>query len=411
MNKPFYLIISLSFALTSQAQQTNYTKTPALGIHIAFFDFTGADSLHSFGKNMKIGLAINFQNSLSKQIDYNINLAGTFLDFTNRKNTSLGEGKKQMLLEADASVRTKLLPPKSLINPFAQLGTGFSIYKNYFGIYIPAGIGCQVNCTPDLFLLINSQYRIPVTNTQHRHFYHSIGLAGTINKKKINKTKPAPPPPPLSVMIKQPVDSDGDGIVDSVDQCPAIIGVIRYHGCPIPDRDGDGISDDEDRCPDVKGIRQYQGCPPPDKDGDGIEDALDKCPDIAGNTFNNGCPEIKTAVQEQINLAAKQIFFATNRYELLPKSFAALNEVVKVLQENPALQLHIEGHTDNTSTPEKNQVLSENRAGSVLQYLQKAGIPATRLHATGYGQNRPVAENTTAKGRAANRRVVLRITY
>jgi outer membrane protein OmpA-like peptidoglycan-associated protein len=73
--------------------------------------------------------------------------------------------------------------------------------------------------------------------------------------------------------------------------------------------------------------------------------------------------------------------------------------------------LHIEGHTDNTGTPEKNQVLSEHRAGSVLHYLQKAGIPATRMQAAGYGQQRPVTENNTAKGRAANRRVELEISY
>jgi OOP family OmpA-OmpF porin len=301
-----------------------------------------------------------------------------------------------------------LLPPKTTFNPYAQLGTGISLYKNYVGMYIPAGIGCQVNFTPDLFMLINSQYRFAVTTTQHRHFFHSIGLAGTITRKKINKTIPAPPPP---VVIAQPIDSDGDGLVDSVDQCPTVIGVAKYHGCPVPDRDGDRINDEEDQCPDVKGVPQYKGCPVPDKDQDGIEDAQDECPDTPGNAGNNGCPEIKASLQKTINLAAKHIFFATGKYELLPTSFAALNEVVKILRENPALQLHIEGHTDNTGTPEKNQVLSEHRAGSVLHYLQKAGIPATRMHAAGYGQQRPVAENNTAKGRAANRRVELEISY
>ena len=407
MTKPFHLIISVLLTLTTYSQQP-FTKSPALGVHIAFFDFSGADTLRSFAKNTKPGLALHFQNTISKHIDYTITFAGTFLDFSNRKNTSLGNGKKQLLLETDASLRAKLLPPGTLFNPYAQIGAGVSLYKTYLGVYVPAGIGCQVNFTPDLFMLINSQYRFAITTTQHRHFFHSIGLAGTINKKRIHKSKPVPPPP---VVIAKPIDADQDGIVDSVDQCPTVIGVAKYNGCPVPDGDGDGINDEEDQCPDVKGVPAYKGCPAPDKDGDGVEDAQDKCPDLAGSLFNNGCPEIKEFLKEQLNRAATQIFFATGSYKLLPKSFPALNEVVKLLQNNPGLQMHIEGHTDNTGTPEKNQVLSENRAKAVMNYLQKSGIPSSRLQATGYGQQRPVDENSTSTGRAANRRVVLQAAY
>jgi OOP family OmpA-OmpF porin len=80
-----------------------------------------------------------------------------------------------------------------------------------------------------------------------------------------------------------------------------------------------------------------------------------------------------------------------------------------MLKDNPHLHLTIEGHTDNTGTIPANQVLSENRAGAVMNYLLQAGIDATRLQAIGYGQQQPIADNTTPEGRAANRRVELKL--
>jgi OOP family OmpA-OmpF porin len=212
------------------------------------------------------------------------------------------------------------------------------------------------------------------------------------------------PPPVITKAI--PTDSDGDGIVDNLDSCPQIAGVIRYHGCPVPDRDGDGIYDEEDQCPDVKGVVAYKGCPMPDKDLDGVADAQDKCPDMAGSAVNGGCPEIET-LKSMINWAAQHIFFETGSYRLLSRSFTPLDSVANLLKKYPVLQLTIEGHTDNRGGVKYNQTLSESRATSVMQYLLKAGIAADRLQSTGYGQQQPVTSNATPEGQAANRRVVL----
>lgn len=70
-----------------------------------------------------------------------------------------------------------------------------------------------------------------------------------------------------------------------------------------------------------------------------------------------------------------------------------------------------EGHTDNRGGVKYNQSLSENHAGSVMQYLIKAGIAADRLQSAGYGQQQPIAPNSTPEGQAANRRVVLAVRY
>lgn len=395
--------------IITHGQQQRFTKTPALGVHVALFDFKGADSLRYLGSKMKTGVAINYQNNLSKKIEYCVTLAGSFLDFTDRKNNNLGKGTKQLLLEADISMRAKMFAPGTLFNPYLQLGTGISAYNNYWGVFIPAGAGCQVNVTRDVFFLMNAQYRLPLTNTQHRHFYASVGIAGTINRKKIDKVKTVPLP--VTALKVQPLDSDGDGIVDTADACPLVMGIIRYHGCPPPDRDGDGINDDQDDCPDVKGVLAYRGCPMPDKDQDGIEDAKDKCPDQGGSLDNGGCPVSYTPIKEKIKTAAKNIFFATGSYRLLEISYPPLNEVVQILKDNPGLQLIIEGHTDNTGTPANNQVLSDNRAGAVKTYLINAGIDASRLQSKGYGEQKPVTSNKTNEGRAINRRVEMALVY
>ena len=401
-----FIIFLCTVSVSIQAQPTEFIKTSAVGVHISFFDFTGADSLSAFGKYAKTGLSLNFQNTITEHWSYSVTVAGSFPDFNDKKNRS-SSGAKQLLLEADGSLQRKLLSSNNRFQPYVQAGIGISNYNRYYGIFIPAGLGCQVSVTRDVFLLINSQYRLPVTNTQSQHFYHSIGIAGTINRKKIIKVQPATVQQP-PVKVPAPIDTDGDGIVDTADACPQIIGVIGYHGCPVPDRDADGINDDMDLCPDIKGVAEHKGCPIPDKDQDGVEDGMDKCPDLAGSATNEGCPEIKEDVNARINRAATQIFFQTGSYRLLPKSYVPLNEVIQLLKENPSLQLTIEGHTDNTGTLSANQLLSENRARTVLQYLLKGGIDEKRLKAIGYGQAKPITENATPEGRTKNRRVELK---
>ena len=133
------------------------------------------------------------------------------------------------------------------------------------------------------------------------------------------------------------LDRDNDGVNDVDDNCPDVAGVLRYHGCPIPDTDKDGINDELDKCPTVPGVARYNGCPVPDTDGDGVNDEEDKCPTVKGKEENNGCPvkEIKKEIVEKVNFAARRIQFEYSRADLLPASFKVLDEVVKVLKENP----------------------------------------------------------------------------
>lgn len=82
-------------------------------------------------------------------------------------------------------------------------------------------------------------------------------------------------------------------------------------------------------------------------------------------------------------------------------------EVLKLLEQNPALRLSVEGHTDNTGAAAHNRQLSEARARAVVAHLTQHRIAATRLRAAGFGPDKPLADNATEAGKAQNRRVEL----
>lgn len=98
------------------------------------------------------------------------------------------------------------------------------------------------------------------------------------------------------------------------------------------------------------------------------------------------------------------IFFDTNKYDLLPASIVELNLLIELLNTNPTMEIEIQGHTDDVGSLKDNQVLSENRAKAVFNYLTDNSIDKKRLSFKGYGETQPATENTTPEGRQLNRR-------
>ncbi len=441
----FCIVFCAGGTVPLDAQNKDPIKDPAIGIHFVLDDFKTADYIrdHSLGaafgnhqfarkENLKSGLAVNYLQGITKHLDFSVTLTGSYLDYSLHNDTMLGHGS--LLLESDGVIIAKLFSDRKAVLPFLSGGVTFSKYTNYFGILFPFGPGLQVNLANQAFILLNAQYRTAITANVNSHFYYSIGLAGNIFNKHRKKIQPVPtilppknydkdkdgipdsidrcPDVPGLQQYQGCPDSDGDGIPDDEDKCPHVAGALKYHGCPVPDTDGDGIDDDHDSCITVPGVLKYHGCPVPDTDGDGVNDEEDKCPAMPGTKENHGCPAIKKEITEQIQLDAGKIYFATGSYRLLPQSFSALDDVIKILVDHPELKVMIEGHTDNTGGEQMNLTLSENRAHAVLNYIAiKGSIDISRLSAKGYGLTRPLADNKTAKGRALNRRVELKLAY
>ena len=195
-----------------------------------------------------------------------------------------------------------------------------------------------------------------------------------------------------------------------------IVTGIRYRsGVPerqgFTDSDGDGILDKDDDCPadveDVDGFRDGDGCPEPDNDEDGIPDETDECPELSGDAAHDGCPA-KTYVKIEdgkIYIFGK-VQFRSGSNELDNRSEPLLDQIGEALNANPQVrQIRIEGHTDNVGDDGMNQRLSEDRARSVKAALEKRGVDGDRLSTKGYGETRPVAPNQSPGGRHNNRRV------
>jgi outer membrane protein OmpA-like peptidoglycan-associated protein len=423
--------------------QSEWKKRPALGIHLTLTDFKTAADIRANGlssvvrsklyhktSRMTAGLAVSYLEGLGDHIDFVGSLNCTFVDYPIPNVSSFNTNNP--LLELVATANLKMFTDKAFINPFLTAGVGASKYKGYYGAFIPIGVGLQFRIFDDAFLIWNSQYRAQVTENTNYHFYHAFGVAANIRKKK-EKVIEVPVIPVVVIdydkdkdgvpdstdrcpdvfglaSLKGCPDRDGDGIADIDDKCPDVPGLARYQGCPIPDRDKDGINDEEDKCPDVFGYARYQGCPIPDRDKDGVNDEEDKCPDVPGPASNYGCPLIPETVISKFNTLAKQVFFATGSYKLLPKSYGPLKQVATILRDNPDFRLTVEGHTDSTGKYDMNMQLSRDRAASVVTYLTtKEGVDAGRLTSEGYGPDRPIAPNKTTAGRARNRRVEMKV--
>jgi hypothetical protein len=241
-------------------------------------------------------------------------------------------------------------------------------------------------------------------------------------------------------------DADGDGVCDKDDACPGTFSgtVVDSRGCPVacPDSDNDGVCDADDDCPGTFSgtVVDSRGCPIPcsDSDGDGVCDSDDHCPGTSPGVAVdvNGCPEsavriapstcydndndgvcddsddcLNTPAGAGVNARGcwiiENLLFDYDKSKIRERYYYDLDNVARILKENPYLSIEIQGHTDSVGSQKYNLPLSNRRAKAVVDYLIKKGIMKERLYWKGYGKERPVAPNKTAEGRQLNRRVEL----
>ncbi|MFM6923998.1 MAG: OmpA family protein, partial [Ferruginibacter sp.] len=115
-------------------------------------------------------------------------------------------------------------------------------------------------------------------------------------------------------------------------------------------------------------------------------------------------------IEKGASIVLKNIFFETGKFDLKNESKSELDKLVMLLNENPTVKIQIDGHTDNVGLEKDNQLLSTNRAKSVVGYLLSKSINPQRLTYQGFGSAKPVASNSTENGKAMNRRTELSIT-
>jgi OOP family OmpA-OmpF porin len=143
---------------------------------------------------------------------------------------------------------------------------------------------------------------------------------------------------------------------------------------------------------------------PKDSDNDGVLDNVDRCPDTPAGVAVDayGCPR-------QGSITLEGVGFEVDSDRLTQESRSILDGIAADLKKYPGLTVELQGHTDSTGSDSYNLNLSQRRAESVRAYLIEQGVSASQLTAKGYGETQPVADNTTAAGRAQNRRVVMKV--
>ena len=159
-----------------------------------------------------------------------------------------------------------------------------------------------------------------------------------------------------------------------------------------------------------------------DEDKDGVFDRRDRCPGTPAGTpvSHNGCPlpqypaPVKTEppppAEEVITLSdAGNVLFEFDKSNLTAEARALLAGLMDRFTAADVVSIKVDGHTDSVGTNRYNQGLSERRAASVMHFLIEQGVAAAKLSSEGFGEERPVADNESAEGRAQNRRVELHI--
>jgi outer membrane protein OmpA-like peptidoglycan-associated protein len=254
-------------------------------------------------------------------------------------------------------------------------------------------------------------------------------------------------------------DSDGDNIPDGLDKCPdSPAGVlVDPRGCPR-DSDGDSIPDGLDRCSDTPAGATVDalGCPG-DEDGDGVLDGLDRCPrTTAGAAVDTrGCtssqqptrpapspqpspaqpaaprpsaaqppprvqPDTVGRPMQRPNVTVPKsgaiaagiipdVTFVPGTARLQPSSYVALDSVADLLQADEKARIEIGAHSDNSGSASDDLRITALQAEAVRDYLVVKGVSYQQLVPRGYGSSVPLTPDTTPRGRAANRRVEIRL--
>lgn len=404
----YYIFIILLFVVFSRSVLAQNKTSPwkiTVGINAIEVDPVGSSSK---GTETQISPNVSYlEVSRYLGAGFSLDLAGSL----NSLERTSGAEDLYYGIDLGTSLSANQIIDLGKFEPTVRLGVGLSgglsgfssLGDDFFNVY--GGLGLNYWLNDAVALTLRSTVKSYIKEFDDLvgngdgglgHLQHAAGLSFAFGKEN---------------------DADKDGVSDEEDVCPDVPGIESLNGCP--DDDGDGIKNNIDDCPLTAGTAALNGCP--DADGDGIADANDECPREAGLSSNNGCPEAvpETPKKPEVKipeyplslLNGFTIYFDSDKHDTdsLYDLKRSLSTVINVLTANSETNATIEGHTDSTGSATYNKSLSEKRAKYVKKHLIDGGINASRLSTKSFGETSPMATNTTKEGRAANRRVVIKV--
>lgn len=333
-----------------------------LGVHQLDLD-TFHQSNETIGTNTGFGWAFN----------KNWQIEGTY-GYTNGIGTAYAPEKVDLITySVDMLFNDTNWVGSTETHPFLKVGYGK--HKDKYNVYNPliedefykVGLGIQHFANDNVFMRVGYDFLDSGDRGDDSMAYFNIGyfFGETVRSGAAPKVEP----------VEQAKDSDGDGVLDANDRCPGTPAgaAVDAYGCAL-DSDGDGVADYKDACPGTPAGVQVD---------------------------EKGC-EVEAAQEVVVDM---RLNFDIDKYAIKPEMVSEIAKVAEFLRQNSGVKAQIQGHTDNTGSNQYNQGLSERRANSVKNYLiNNFGIDGSRLSAVGYGEERPIADNSTTDGRALNRR-------
>lgn len=346
-----------------------------------FDEFFNLNDHYNFG--FYVGVSKHFSNRWS--------LSARASTATISKWGEFGEVDESVLVDnlkyygLDAMVNFNILK-EARLNPYVGLGGGYTwIEEGPFNTFslnngtdnlvgagtVNGALGVNYKLTDQFGLKLETLYKHVFEDYLPKHWQHSLSITYNFGMSKSEE--------------EEPLDSDGDGVADAQDLCPDQAGEAIFAGCP-------------------------------DSDGDGIPDSLDKCPNVKNTdaSCSTKAPQQTTQIQEQPKPKEvtynRALYFELKSAELDNNAKEILDAIISASKDADRYTISVSGHADATGTEGFNNKLSEQRAMRVKSYMVANGINENQINTSYFGESQPKADNTTAKGRALNRRAEMVIT-
>ena len=253
------LLLILAIQTPVQAQNPDFKNAITAKVALLDFDSRILDKTLSFD-NLNYGIEVGYFRNLNKYL--NIGFPFRFAAVRFPLSESLVGVNEKTFASLDGVLQLGLFESDNFVQPYLFAGIGGFHHReagsSTYSAHVPLGLGFDFKINRHVYVELQSEYQLAFADNRD-NFTHTIGLKFMLGNK-------APDEPEIS-------DMDGDGIPDTEDDCPTLMGSASTNGCP--DTDEDGIADRIDKCPNDAGLKAFDGCP--DSDSDGIVDAEVRC--------------------------------------------------------------------------------------------------------------------------------------
>jgi len=393
--KKLILIPALLSASLALATEYKYEVTPVIGYNIAEGNIDIEDQLLVGGE-----LQLN-DTGLPLKPELSILYTNADYDKSTQGSTNIYRIALNGVYEFDKI---------GTVTPLAKAGLGYETMsthheENYDSPFLDAGVGAKIPFTDNLALKLEALYMLKHNDNR---WDNNVAVLAGLNFAFGAKAQKAAPVAVAATPVVVDGDDDNDGVLNSKDNClytPANTKVDALGCALVLDSDNDGVNDNIDKCPTTPANTKVDanGCKINlDDDQDGVLNSDDICPNtpLGDKVNSDGCP---TLVNLHIN-------FENNSANIDANSQDRIQKYADFLIKHKNYSAKIIGHTDSRGSASYNKQLSQKRADAVVADLISKGVDKNQLSASGMGEENPVADNSTAQGRAQNRRIEAELT-